>query len=259
MVRTHIIQLGWHKPHFSWKAGMKLSPNQTQQEIDRVRSNNYHQFVKRTRLKKVRGFQDETVEFKAPVTALVGTNGGGKSTILGAAAMSYKNIRPGQFFPKAFVGDESMVDWSIEIELVDKGLQRDRTVTRTARFAQAKWRRDGFPERHVEYIEIQRTVPAGELSRFRKFLAGDPANFTMSELSEITVRYASAVLDKNITHYKVVRSNQNPNVRMYIGSTTADVGYCQFHFAAGEASVIETIDRIELAPDNALILERIRA
>ena len=41
---------------------------------------------------------------------------------------------------------------------------------------------------------------------------------------------------------------------MYIGSTANAVGYSQFHFGAGEASIIETIDRIESAPANSLIL-----
>ncbi|MDL2201381.1 AAA family ATPase [Brucella intermedia] len=233
---------------------MKLSPNETQNELERVRTNNYRQFVKRVRLRNVRGFVDETVEFKAPVTALVGTNGGGKSTILGAAALSYKNMRPGQFFPKAFVGDESMADWGVEIELVDKDTARDRTITRTAKFTQSKWRRDEFPVRHVEYIEIQRTVPAGELTRFRKFLTGDRNNYTLSNLSESTITYATAVLDKSIEHYRVLVENANPTAKMYVGATADRIGYSQFHFGAGEASVIETIDRIETAPDNALVL-----
>lgn len=233
---------------------MKLSPNDIQNEIERVRSNNYRQFVKRIRLRNVRGFQDETIEFKSPVTALVGTNGGGKSTILGSSALSYKNIKPGQFFPKAFLGDESMADWNVEIELVDKPTAPERTITRTARFTQSKWRRDDFPERHVEYIEIQRTVPAGELSRFRKFLAGNPNDYTIRELNRDTITYGTAVLDKNIENYRVVTQTENPSVKMYVGSTNNAVGYSQFHFGAGEASVIETIDRIETAPDNALVL-----
>ncbi|MDO9414696.1 ATP-dependent nuclease [Pararhizobium sp.] len=233
---------------------MKLSPNELVNELERVRTNNYRQFVKRVRLKNVRGFHDETVEFKAPVTALVGTNGGGKSTILGAAALSYKNMRPGQFFPKAFVGDESMADWAVEIELVDKNTAPDRTITRTAKFTQSKWRRDDFPERHVAYIEIQRTVPAGELTRFRKFLAGNPEEFTVSVLNVNTITYDTAVLDKSIEHYRVLTSNENPNAKMYIGATNNNIGYSQFHFGAGEASVIETIDRIETSPDNSLVL-----
>lgn len=233
---------------------MKLSPNEIRQELDRVRTNNYSQFVKTVRLHNVRGFTDETIEFKYPVTALVGTNGGGKSTILGASAISYKNMRPGQFFPKAFVGDETMADWRVEIELVNKATAPDRTITRTARFSQSKWRRDDFPERHVEYVEIQRTVPAGEVSRFRRFLSGNPDDFTMSVLNQNTIEYATAVLDKNIDGYRVVTSNIDRRLKMYVGAVGEGIGYSQFHFGAGEASVIETIDRIESAPDNALIL-----
>jgi len=233
---------------------MKLSPNDVLAEIERVRKNNYNQFIKKIHLKNVRGFLDEVVEFKAPVTALVGTNGGGKSTILGGAALSYKSIRPGQFFPKAFTGDDEMARWVIEFELVDKPLAADRTITRTARFSQSKWRRNEFPDRHVEYIEIQRTVPAGELTKFRRFLAGDMADFTINNLAPDTITYATAVLDKNIENYKCVTYNHNPSQKMYIGFSTSGAEYSQFHFGAGEASIIETIDRIEQSPQNALVL-----
>ncbi|GGX92239.1 ATP-dependent nuclease [Vogesella alkaliphila] len=233
---------------------MKLSPSEIQQEINKVRQNNYNQFIKKIHLRNVRGFNDEKIEFKTPVTALIGTNGGGKSTILGSAALSYKNVKPRQFFPKAFLGDESMSEWSIEIELVDKSIYTDKTFTRTARFAQSQWRRDQFRSRHVEYIEIQRTVPAGEIARFKNFLAGNSDDYEIIGLNSNTTKYSTAVLDKDIKHYRVVRRKDNPNIKMYLGSTHNQIGYSQFHFGAGEASIIETIDRIESSPDNALIL-----
>lgn len=233
---------------------MRLSPNEVNEELQRVENNNYQQFIKKIVLRNVRGFHDESVEFRFPVTALIGTNGGGKSTILGCAALAYKNTYPRNFFPKAFAGDEGMANWSIEYELVDRGISNDRLPQRTARFAQAKWRRDEFPSRHVEYVEIQRTVPAGELSRFRRFISGNPADYDTVPLSRETIAGATAVLDKNIEHYRLVRSRLNPTDKMYIGSTPNDEAYSQFHFGAGEASVIETIDRIESSPDNALVL-----
>lgn len=147
-----------------------------------------------------------------------------------------------------------MADWSVELELVDKAVARDRTITRTARFTQSKWRRDDFQDRHVEYIEILRTVPAGEISRFKKFLAGNMADFDVCPLGADTITYATAVLDKSIENYRIVRKRDNPTVKMYVGSTSNEIGYSQFHFGAGEASIIETIDRIESSPNNALIL-----
>lgn len=233
---------------------MKLSPNQVQEEIQRVAQNNYRKLVKRVTLRNLRGFHDEVVEYRYPVTALIGTNGGGKSTILGASAMAYKNVKPGQFFPKSFVGDEGMADWAIEFELVDRDAQPGANVRRTARFAQQKWRRDGFPERHVEYIEIQRTVPAGELPKFKKFIGGNDPGVVVHNLNPSTITYAGAVLDKNIAGYRVAQLPTNPSIKMYVGVTQNAQGYSQFHFGAGEASVIATVDRIENSPENSLIL-----
>lgn len=233
---------------------MKLSPSDVQDLIQRVRNKKYNKLIQRIRLRNVRGFQDETVEFMYPVTALIGTNGGGKSTILGAAALTYKNIKPRQFFPKAFVGDESMSDWSIEIEYIDRNQSKDRPLTRTARFAQSKWRRDNFPERQVEYIDISRTVPASEKSRFGNFLTGKLSDYVTHVIHPDTRRYATAVLDKSIEHYLIIQHKTNPNIKMYVGKTASQAQYSQFHFGAGEASVIETIDRIESTADNSLIL-----
>ncbi|MRT02993.1 ATP-dependent nuclease [Ewingella americana] len=233
---------------------MKLSPNELKEEMDKVRDNKFNKYVKRTTLRNVRGFSEEVIDFITPVTALIGTNGGGKSTILGAVALAYKTIKPGKFFPKSFFGDESMSEWEIEMEITDKSTATDRNITRTAKFKQSKWRRDNFPERNVEYIEIQRTVPAGELSKFKQFLAGNKDDFDEISLNKDTITYATAVLDKNIANYKAIVKKSDPATKMYVGLANGDVSYSQFHFGAGEASVIETIDRIENSSDNSLIL-----
>src|SRR5690606_7612671 len=74
------------------------------------------------------------------------------------------------------------------------------------------------------------------------------------ELSKDTIKYSTAVLDKDTSHYRVAVSNNNNDERMYLGSTAETVGYSQFDFGAGEASIIETIDKIESSPENSLIL-----
>src|SRR5438309_2628650 len=108
------------------------------------------------------------LDFEFPVTALISTIGGGKSTILGAAAISHKSIRPGLFFPKSSIGDQSMSDWSIGYEIVDKDKDPHRQLTRSARFKNSKWARDDVIDRPVSYFGIIRTVPAGERREFKK-------------------------------------------------------------------------------------------
>lgn len=233
---------------------MKPSPNELKDEMDKVRDNKFNKYVKRVTLRKVRGFSEEVIDFKTPVTALIGTNGGGKSTILGALALAYKTVKPGKFFPKSFFGDESMSEWEIEMEITDKKTASDRNITRTAKFKQSKWRRDSFPERDVVYIEIQRTVPAGELSKFKQFLAGNRDDFEELSLNADTIKYATAVLDKDIANYKAIIKRSDQSTKMYVGVANGAISYSQFHFGAGEASVIETIDRIENSIDNSLVL-----
>ncbi|MBA0959073.1 AAA family ATPase [Escherichia coli] len=233
---------------------MKLSPAELKLERDKVQDNKFNQYVKRITLKNVRGFDEEIVEFKTPVTALIGTNGGGKSTILGAVALAYKNVKPSKFFPKSFYGDDSMSDWEIGFELIDKPISKDKNINRTAKFKQMKWRRDNFPERNVVYVEIQRTVPAGELTKFNKFLSGDAKQFEEKNLNPETIKYCSAVLDKKIEDYRCIINKHDPSSRMFVGKAINGSGYSQFHFGAGEASIIDTIDRIETAADNSLVL-----
>lgn len=232
---------------------MRLSPNDVAEEIRRVERQNYNQFVKSIRIRSLRGIVGQEIEFKYPVTALIAPNGGGKSTILGATAMAYKETKPAKFFPKAFIGDESMADWSIEFNLVDKPTRAQGTVTRSARFAQSKWRRNDLISRNVVYIEIQRTVPAGELTAFRRFIGLSGKNSELKELSENTLTYAGAVLDKDISDYRKVHFEGEENINLLVRRSEED-GYSQFHFGAGEASIISTVERIETAPENSLIL-----
>lgn len=57
---------------------MRPSPSELKDEMDKVRDNKFRKYVKRITLRNVRGFSEEVIDFKTPVTALIGTNGGGK-------------------------------------------------------------------------------------------------------------------------------------------------------------------------------------
>ncbi|WP_433261579.1 AAA family ATPase [Actinosynnema sp. CS-041913] len=66
----------------------------------KVSAGNYGTYLRRITLKQIRKFTDRVVSFDFPVTALVGPNGGGKTTILGAVGLAYSGISPGTFFAK---------------------------------------------------------------------------------------------------------------------------------------------------------------
>src|SRR4051812_39680835 len=58
------------------------------QLVERVETLKYRKYLRRVSLATVRGFTDQTVSFDFPVTAIVRPNSGGKTTVLGAAALA---------------------------------------------------------------------------------------------------------------------------------------------------------------------------
>jgi predicted ATPase len=136
--------------------------------LDKVRRQDYGKYLSKLSINRIRGFSGEDITFDFPVTALIGPNGSGKSSVLGASGCAYKAIKPGLFFPKSAIGDESMSGWKAEYELVDKTVNPRQTVRRSSNFRQARWVRGDLLEREVLFFGIERTVPAGEKSRFKK-------------------------------------------------------------------------------------------
>ena len=118
-------------------------------------------------IEKARSIEKRTIEFEFPITAIVGPNGGGKTTIAGAAAILYKEIAPATFFAKSGKYDASMINWKIEYEAIDQEVKPNDTVRRTAKYHNLKWARSTL-DREVLVFGVSRTVPAAERKELRK-------------------------------------------------------------------------------------------
>lgn len=220
--------------------------------LQKVRQQKYGAYLRKVRLNRVRAFQNEAVDFEFPVTALIGTNGSGKSTILGAAAIAYKAIRPAQFFPKSSIGDNSMSNWSIGYEVIDKIKNATQTIQRSARFKNAKWARDELLDRHVLHFGIQRTVPAGERKEFKRFASNNyKFKGTHNLLNDDVRKQVEKILGKDVSSF--TSADVTHNHTLYVGGN-GSVSYSEFHFGAGESSVIRMVSMIESAPENSLVL-----
>ena len=230
----------------------EIRDNEIRDLLQKVKTQKYGNYLRKIRLTKVRAFTDEVVDFDFPVTALIGTNGGGKSTILGGAAIAYKSIRPSLFFPKSSIGDDSMSNWSIGYDLINKSERPTQLVQRSARFKNAKWARDDLIDRTVLYFGIRRTVPAGERREFKKF-ATIKYQFTGSKtgLQQTIQEQVAMILGKDVSSFQC--ANISPKEVFYIGGD-GTISYSEFHFGAGESSVIRMVSEIKSAPENALVL-----
>jgi hypothetical protein len=220
--------------------------------IEKVKKQSFGAYLRKIRLNRVRAFTDQAVEFDFPVTALIGTNGGGKSTVLGAAAIAHKSIRPGLFFPKSSIGDESMSNWSIGYDLVDKSKNPNQLIQRNARFRNSKWARDDLIDRPVLYFGIQRTVPAGERREFKKFAAMNyKFEGTREGLSRTVQEQVARILGKDVSSFQ--RADVSSSQQFYVGGN-GSITYSEFHFGAGESSIIRMVSEIEAAEKNTLVL-----
>lgn len=220
---------------------------------EKVSKGNYGKYLKRVLLKKVRGFADREVTFDFPVTALVGPNGGGKTTILGAAAMIYKDVPPRRFFAKSGKYDESMKDWAIEYDLIDRDLKERITLQRTASFKALKWNRKAV-DREVLIFGVARTVPATEKRELSRALGGTYEAKSEATLPEQVAEEVQKILGKPISGYSRLNVDEQGRVSFFAGNTLEGEKYSEFHFGAGEASVIRIVAEVEAAPDNSLIL-----
>lgn len=233
----------------------EIRPSQIKKLSDKVRKLNYEKYLWKINLIRCRAFENVTIELDFPVTALIGPNGGGKTTILGSCALLYDSIAPRQFFTRNKQLDEEMKNWSIMYDAIDRNKSKSSPIKRTASFSKEKWYRDAL-KRDVLFFGVSRTLPAVErkdLSRFtNKNVVFAPSNIKI--LGENAAKYISQILGKDVSAYAVVQSDSYGNISLLAGKTKNGKGYSEFHFGAGESSIIKMIMKIENAPMQSLVL-----
>ncbi len=220
--------------------------------LDKVRQNKYGKYLLKAKIGKIRGFTGEDISFDFPVTALVGPNGSGKSSVLGVAGCAYKDIKPGMFFPKSAIGDESMAGWKVEYEIIDKDVNHRQSIRRTSSFRSAKWARDEVVSRDVYFFGIERTVPAGEKTKYKKLTRSSYHHTgSLTSLSASVAKQIEHILGKDVSKFNVTDIGHND--KFFVGDNKGN-RYSEFHFGAGESSIIRMVSEIESASDNSLVL-----
>ena len=221
---------------------------------EKVRNRNYLKYLSKVRLVRCRAFENAVISFDFPVTALIGPNGGGKTTILGSCALLYESIAPRQFFTRNRQLDQEMKDWSIAYEAIDREVNTTDLIRRTAHFSKEKWSRSGL-KRDVIFWGVSRTLPAVERSNLSRF-ANKDAVFKPEEITALngSSEYISKILGKDVSGYHIVQSDRYGNIQLLSGKTESGGTYSEFHFGAGESSIIKMVLGIEHASENSLIL-----
>ncbi|SHN23072.1 AAA domain-containing protein, putative AbiEii toxin, Type IV TA system [Cyclobacterium lianum] len=223
--------------------------------IEKARNRNYGKYLCKVFLNRVRGLQNQTISFDFPVTAIIGTNGGGKTTIIGSSAIIYKHIQPKKYFARGGNFDLDMANWEIQYELIDRTKVQNDSIRRTANYRRLRWNRDPL-ERQVLDFGVSRTVPPIEKNEFNRF-ANSKITFDPSVIHPISNILGSAIgriLGKDISQFKYVRFTTSGKIDFLSGTNEAGQQFSEFHFGAGESSIIRMVSQIEALPENSLVL-----
>jgi len=148
-----------------------------------------------------------------------------------------------------------MQDWSIEYEIIDRSVAPKSSVQRTASFKNLKWNRDAM-NRNTLLFGVSRTVPASErkeLLRCTSRTFSVPDN-RIADFSKDINEAVSRILGKDVSGFKQIKVHATGDVTLLTGKTSSGVGYSEFHFGAGESSIIRMVAAIEAAPDQTLVL-----
>lgn len=233
----------------------EIRPSQIKKLFDKCRKLNYQKYLSKVGLVKCRAFDNQQITFDFPVTALIGPNGGGKTTILGACALIYDSISPRQFFTRNRQLDEEMKNWSIQYDMIDREKSKIDIVKRTASFSREKWYRDAV-SRPVLFFGVSRTLPAVERRDLSKF-TNKNVIFKKEEIQTLgkeAATHITKILGKDVSKYSIIKTDKYGNITLLSGQTEKGTSYSEFHFGAGESSVIKMVLGIERIADQGLIL-----
>jgi predicted ATPase len=212
------------------------------------------QFLDRIEIAGLRGWSGQSVQFRFPVTAIVGENGTGKSTILKVAASAYAPLRhgigyfPSNFFPTTHWDDISSVTLGYRIRLGDD-LKSFSIKKPTQRWS--------FPDRRYErpvfWFDVARTLPldaSAGYARIAKLATGETASEELTDESRLQL---STILGRDYSSARFASPDVNANRKVgLLGREFGEVS--QFHQGAGEDTTLDLVLALQDIPQNSLII-----
>lgn len=217
------------------------------------------QKLKSLYIEQLKNLKDFEIDFDGnQLTAILGPNCSGKSTILHALACIYKpinndsiNYKFSQFFPPtnhtAWINSKFKIihDYRIERDLFqDVEVKYTKQVDRWA----PKYERR--PERYVSFIGVKSSVPTieNEIQKSRIQFNTQPLN----DLESIkTKEIVGFIFNRN---YDTFNKHVTPKQKTYFGVSYGGIQYSSLSMGAGEQRAFYIIGEILKAPKNALIL-----
>jgi len=125
-------------------------------------------------------------------------------------------------------------------------------VRRSSVFRQLRWARGDVLSRNLRYFGINRTVPAGEKPQFKKLMKPSYHHeYPILDVDALAAIEIEKVLGKSVSSFRQTKFGSTG--LFFVGKNKGNE-YSEFHFGAGESSIIRIISEIESLPNSSLVL-----
>lgn len=227
------------------------------QEIQRIRDQYlgglWPQFLERVEITGLRGWNGQSIQFRYPVTAIVGENGTGKSTVLKVAASAYDPRQGAGYYPSDFFLSTHW-DQVSEVSLAYRIRLGDETRSFTINKPSKRW---SFPEtryqRNIFWFDVARTLPldaSAGYARVARLAAGEVSD---EEISPEYVEHLSHILGRSYASARFAAPDVNAARKVgLLGQEFGEVS--QFHQGAGEDTTLDLIQALQSVPNHSLII-----
>ncbi len=215
-------------------------------------------FLEKLELNNLRGWSGENIEFKFPVSVIVGANGSGKSTILRASACCYQLCSENKF---AFYPSNLFINTQWDMAATENACitYRLKCGDRTLETRWKKTKEWGFtprrkrPRRHVYFLDISRTLPLDAVAGYAKIAKLSNREDKNFYFDEDDLNIISYILGREYTNARF--SCTEINSTRDIGIATSSLGeISQFHQGAGEDAILDTIRILKNIEKNSLLI-----
>ena len=210
-------------------------------------------------IKELKCLKDVDISFEdKAVTAILGPNGHGKSTILHALSCCYQpideNVTSNYRFSNFFLPNTDAKWQGSELTLTHsyRNGKEEHKNHRSVYKKSDRWnpRYITRPKRHVYYLGIDKFIPIIESEKQRTIIKYETTTLS-DDLTRTILKKASDIFNKQYTAYNNHKSRKG---KTYIGVETNGTRYSALSMSAGEQKVFLLLETIFKADKYSLIL-----
>jgi predicted ATPase len=223
---------------------------------------NFGNVLEKIQVSGFRVHKNTILDIRNPITAICGLNGTGKSTILQAAAVAYKNLGIGHYYFKHFfvVSGLDPSPYTDKAEVICTYCEKDGktgkvTVARNAGATRKGW--TGYKrrrERHVFYGGVGMFIPKVEK---RDFLVNGAKKLVVDSHADVrdeVKKWVSQIIGRAYESIHEVQAHSGAKKGRVLRFCRNTVQYSETHMGFGEGRVACLVERLETIPDKSLVL-----